>query len=108
MILQGWILRTKVSKLIFGKALPLFPSLSLGEVSPFSSTNYSALQKWVKWQEGVIKGNTDHVNIMLISTKDLIKQDFLSAHYLLVNLTSRDPLNGREPELLVDQVRSSL
>lgn len=81
-------------EVIFGKTLPIFPSPSLDEVCPFSSTNYSALQKWVRWQDGGIKGNTDHVNIMLISTEDLIKQDFLSVHYLLMNLTSRDPLNG--------------
>lgn len=31
----------------FGKALPIFPSPSLGEVCPFSSANYSALQEWL-------------------------------------------------------------
>lgn len=39
-------------EVIFGKALPIFPSPSLDEVCPFPSTNYSVLQKWVRWQKG--------------------------------------------------------
>lgn len=50
-------------EVIFGKALPIFPSPSLDEVCPFPSTNYFVLQKWVRWQKGGIKRNEDHVNI---------------------------------------------
>lgn len=50
-------------EVIFRKALPLLLSPSLDGACPFSFTNYSALQKWVRWQEGGLKG----IQIMLIS-----------------------------------------